>query len=118
MRTARQAGRPRAAAACPPGALWRLCGTSQPPEQGVDEPEASPVSPRWSWALLRKRVFALALARCPWGQRGALRLIAASTHGELIRTILRYLQLSAAPLLLHRPGSARKPSRGPPPDRA
>ena len=29
-----------------------------PRQQGVDEPEASPTSPRWSWARLLQRVFA------------------------------------------------------------
>ncbi len=68
-----------------------------PHQQGVDEPEASTESPRWSWARLLKRVFALAMARCPCCQRGALRIIAAITHGEVIRKILRHLQLSADP---------------------
>jgi hypothetical protein len=38
-----------------------------------------------------------AMARCPWCQRGTLRLIAASTHGEVIRTILQYLKRTVAP---------------------
>jgi hypothetical protein len=35
------------------------------------------------------------MACCPWCQRGALRIIAASTHGEVIRKILRHLKLAA-----------------------
>ena len=68
-----------------------------PRQQGVDEPEASTEAPRWSWTRLLMRVFALALARCPWCQREVLRLIAAITHGEVIRTSLRHLKLSADP---------------------
>jgi hypothetical protein len=37
------------------------------------------------------------MARCPWYQRGALRIIAAITHSEVIRKILRHLKLSADP---------------------
>ena len=40
---------------------------------------------------------ALAMARCPWCQRGALRMIAAITHGEGIRKFLQPLQRSADP---------------------
>ena len=40
---------------------------------------------------------ALDMARCPWCQRGALRIIAAFTHGEVIRKILQHLKLSADP---------------------
>ena len=47
-----------------------------PCQQGVEEQEDSTASPRWRWARLLKRVFALAMARCPWCQRGALRIIA------------------------------------------
>jgi hypothetical protein len=68
-----------------------------PRQQGVDEEETDTGSPRWSWARLLKRVFALDMARCPWCQRGALRLIAAITHGEVIRKILQHLKLSADP---------------------
>ena len=66
-------------------------------QQGVDEPEASTASPRWSWARLLKRMFALEMARCPFCQRGALRIIAAITHGEVIRKILQHLKLAADP---------------------
>jgi Putative transposase len=51
----------------------------------------------WSWARLLKRVFAVDMARCPWCQRGVLRIIAAITQGEAIRQILRHLKLSADP---------------------
>src|SRR5439155_6251223 len=64
-----------------------------PRQQGVDEEETDTGSPRWRWARLLKRVFALDMARCPFCQRGSLRIIAAITQGEVIRTILRHLQL-------------------------
>ena len=54
-------------------------------------------SPRWSWARLLKRVFALDMARCPFCQQGTLRIIAASTQGEVIRQILRHRKLAADP---------------------
>jgi hypothetical protein len=66
-----------------------------PRQQGVEEEETE--SPCWSWARLLKRVFALDMARCPWCQRGALRLIAAITQGEVIRTILRHLKRAVDP---------------------
>jgi hypothetical protein len=66
-------------------------------QQGLDEPEACPTSPRWSWATLLHRVFALDMARCPWCQQGMLRLIAVITQGEVIRKILRHLKLAADP---------------------
>jgi hypothetical protein len=68
-----------------------------PRQQGIDEEATDTGSPRWTWARLLKRVFALDMARCPWCQRGALRIIAAITHGEVIRKILQHLQLSADP---------------------
>jgi hypothetical protein len=68
-----------------------------PRQQGVDEPEASIESPRWGWARLLQRVVALDMARCPWCQRGSLRIIAAITHGEVIRTVLRHLKLAVDP---------------------
>jgi hypothetical protein len=68
-----------------------------PRQQGVEEQEDSTASPRWSWARLLKRVFAVDMARCPWCQRGVLRIIAAITQGEVIRQILRHLKLSADP---------------------
>jgi hypothetical protein len=68
-----------------------------PCQQGVEEPEDRTASPRWSWTRLLKRVFALDMARCPWCQRGALRIIAAITQGEVIRKILRHLKRAADP---------------------
>ena len=66
-------------------------------QQGVDEEQTEPASPRWSWARLLKRVFALDMARCPWCQRGALRIIAAITQREVIQKILRHLKLAVDP---------------------
>jgi hypothetical protein len=68
-----------------------------PRQQGVDEPEASTESPRWSWAQLLKRVFTMDMTRCPWCLRGSLRIIAAITPGEVIRKLLRRLKLAADP---------------------
>jgi hypothetical protein len=68
-----------------------------PRQQGVDEDETDTGSPRWSWARLLKRVFALDMARCPFCQRGSLRIIAAITQGEVIRKILRHLKLAVDP---------------------
>ena len=56
-----------------------------PRQQGIDEEATDTGSPRWNWVRLLKRVFALDMARCPWCQRGSLRMIAAITHGEGIR---------------------------------
>ena len=63
----------------------------------MEDEETDTGSPRWSWVRLLKRVFALDMVRCPWCQQGALRLIAAITHGEIIRQILQHLKLSADP---------------------
>jgi hypothetical protein len=60
-----------------------------------DVPDAG--SPRWSWARLLKRVFALDMARCPFCQQGTLRIIAAITQGAVIRKILQHLKLAVAP---------------------
>jgi hypothetical protein len=68
-----------------------------PRQQGIDEEATDTGSPRWTLARLLKRVFALDMARCPWCQQGALRIIAAITHGEVIRKILQHLKLSADP---------------------
>jgi putative transposase len=68
-----------------------------PRQQGLDEPEACPASPRWSWARLLQRVFGLEMVTCPFCQRGTLRLIAVITQGAVIRKILRHLQRSADP---------------------
>src|SRR5262249_17452175 len=42
-----------------------------PRQQGVDEEETDTGSPRWDWARLLKRVFALDMARCPFCAGGA-----------------------------------------------
>jgi hypothetical protein len=42
-------------------------------------------------------VFTLDMARCPWCQRGAPRITAAITHGEVIQKILRHLKLAVDP---------------------
>jgi hypothetical protein len=74
-----------------------------PRQQGRDESEAGPPSPRWSWARLLQRVFGLDLAHCPFCPRGTLRLIAVITQGEVIRKILRHLKLAADPPPSRRP---------------
>jgi hypothetical protein len=68
-----------------------------PRQQGMTDEEPDTGSPRWSWARLVKRVFALDMARCPFCQQGTLRMIAVITQGEVIRKILQHLQLSADP---------------------
>jgi putative transposase/transposase-like zinc-binding protein len=68
-----------------------------PRQQGVDEKETDTGSSRWSWARLLKRIFALDMVRCPRGQRGTLRIIAAIMQGEVIRMILRHLKLAVDP---------------------
>jgi Putative transposase/Transposase zinc-binding domain len=68
-----------------------------PRQQGLDEPEACPASPRWSWARLLQRVFALEMVHCPWCQRGTLRLIAVITQSEVIRKIFRHLKCAVDP---------------------
>jgi hypothetical protein len=68
-----------------------------PRQQGLDEAQTATVSPRWSWARLLKRVCALDMARCPWCPQGSLRILAALMQGEVIRKILRHLQLAVDP---------------------
>jgi hypothetical protein len=80
-----------------PHSLLRGAIIPTPRQQGVEEQEDSTASPRWSWARLLKRVFAVDMARCPWCQRGSLRIIAAITQGEVIRKILRHLKLAVDP---------------------
>jgi hypothetical protein len=71
-----------------------------PRQQGMDDEATDTGSPRWSWARLLKRVFALDMARCPFCQQGSLRIIAAITQGEVIRQILRHLKLAVDPPLI------------------
>jgi hypothetical protein len=68
-----------------------------PRQQGLDEPEACPTAPRWSWARLLQRVFGLEMACCPFCHQGTLRLIAVITQGAVIHKILRHLKLSVDP---------------------
>ena len=68
-----------------------------PRQQGMEDEEPDTASPRWSWARLLKRVFSFAMARCPWCQQGALRIIAAITQGEVIRKLLQHLKLAVDP---------------------
>ena len=80
-----------------PHSSLRRTITPTPRQQAVDEEETDTASPHWSWARRLKRGVALAMARCPWCLQGTLRLIAAITHGEVIRQILRHLQRAADP---------------------
>src|SRR5215471_3380994 len=68
-----------------------------PRQQGVDGEEASHAASYWSWARLLKRVFALDMATCPFCRQGSPRIIAAITQAEVIRKILRHLQLASVP---------------------
>jgi len=68
-----------------------------PRQQGVDGHHTTTESSHWSWARRLQRVFALALTRCPFCQRGALRIIAAITHEALSTSILRPLHLASIP---------------------
>jgi Putative transposase/Transposase zinc-binding domain len=68
-----------------------------PRQQGVDEAATDTGAPRWSWARLLQRVFALDMARCPFCQQGTLRMIAAIMQGAVIRKILRHLKLAVDP---------------------
>src|SRR5262245_43054949 len=68
-----------------------------PRQQGMADEALDTGSPRWGWARLLKWVFVLDMARCPFCQRGTLRIIAAMTHGEVIRKILWHLKLAVDP---------------------
>lgn len=68
-----------------------------PRQQGVEEAATATASPRWSWAQLLKRVFALDMARCPFCPQGTLRIIAAITQGAVVRKILQHLKLAVDP---------------------
>jgi hypothetical protein len=68
-----------------------------PRQQGMAEHETSTGTPRWIWARLLKRVFALDMATCPLCQRGSLRMIAVITHEAVLTRILRHLKLAAVP---------------------
>src|SRR3989442_4405609 len=68
-----------------------------PRQQGLDEPEACPTAPRWSWARLLQRVFGFEMAHCPFCHQGTLRIIAVITQGEVIGKILRHLKRAVDP---------------------
>jgi Putative transposase len=68
-----------------------------PRQQGVEEQEAMITSPQWNWARLLKRVFALEMTRCPFCQRGVLRIIAIITQSEVINKILSHLKRAVDP---------------------
>jgi hypothetical protein len=70
---------------------------------------AASAAPRWGWARLLKRVFTFDMERCPACGRGTLRIIAAITHADVIRKILRHLKLAAEPP----PSRRRSRRRGP-----
>jgi hypothetical protein len=80
----------------PHSRLRRLI-TPTPRQQGLEAPAAGSTSPSWSWARLLKRVFAFDMARCPACGRGTLRIIAAITQTEVIRTMLRHCKLATDP---------------------
>ena len=67
--------------------------TPTPRQQGIDT-APSPVSSRWAWAHLLKRVFVLDRERCPRGQLDRLRILAALTCRPVI---FRILALSPEP---------------------
>jgi hypothetical protein len=79
----------------PHSRLRRLI-TPTPRQQGLEAPAAS-ASPSWSWARLLKRVFTFDMERCPACGRGTLRIIAAITEADVIRTMLRHLKLATDP---------------------
>ena len=68
-----------------------------PRQQGVGGDEANTGTPRWSWARLLGRVFALDMATCPFCRRGSLRIMATITHEAVITRILRHLNLASVP---------------------
>jgi hypothetical protein len=79
-----------------PHSKLRAVITRTPRQQGVPE-TASPVSSRWGWARLLKRVFTIDRERCPRCQQGTLRIIAAITSRPIVRQILCHLNLAAEP---------------------
>jgi hypothetical protein len=68
-----------------------------PRQQGVEKEATDTASLCWPWARLLKRVLALDPARSLWCPEGTLWMMAAITQGEVIRTILRHLQLAVDP---------------------
>jgi hypothetical protein len=73
--------------------------TPTPRQRGI-ETSASPLSSRWGWARLLKRVLAIDLERSPRCQSGSWRIISAITYRPVIRRLLSQLKLTAdSPLL-------------------
>lgn len=68
----------------------KLRGAITPPprQQGI-EAEARPVSSRFDWERLLKRVFAIDMERCPRCQQGTLRIISALTYQPIIPRLLK-----------------------------
>jgi len=66
-----------------------------PRQQGVGGDEANTGTPRWSWARLLGRVFALDMATFPFCRCGSLWIMATITHEAVIMRILRYLNLAS-----------------------
>jgi len=101
-----EVGHPRAPAARATGALWGLSGATQsstpchhpnaPPARGGGGADGDGVASLELGTAAEARL-CVGMARCPWCQEGALRLIAAITHGEVIRKILRHLKRAADP---------------------
>ena len=85
-----------------------------PRQQGVGGDEANTGTPRWSWARLLGRVFALDMATRPFCRRGSLRIMATITHEAVITRILRHLNLRPSHLPLLPPVLVRKHSIGSP----
>ena len=80
-----------------PHSTLRAAIIPTPRQQGVDSEEKQTGTPYWHWARLLGRVFALAMATCPFCRRGALRIIAAITQESVITRILRHLKLASVP---------------------
>jgi hypothetical protein len=68
-----------------------------PRQQGVGGVETNTGTPRWSWARLLGRVFALDMATYQLCRRGSLRIMATITHEAVITRILRHLNLTSVP---------------------
>ena len=81
---------------------------------GVEEPESSHAAPHWIWAWLLKRVFALAMATCPFCHQKMLQIGTAITQTKIIR----HLKRAADPLpMRHGSVSLVMPRTGYPPGR-
>jgi hypothetical protein len=74
-----------------------VCAARSPNTPPAGDQHSRPLSSRWGWARLLKRVFAIDMERCPRCHQGALRMIAAITCRPVIRRLLGPLQLAADP---------------------